>query len=293
MYVKTKLLIAGGNGSGTLSNAEVVNLAGDGKVCSAPADLPFQIEEMASLLTAQGEPLSCGGYMGATGEKTDACFRYVAGNDEWVTYEASLIDPRRGIISVEVSPNKYWILGEFGSGSTTTEIYEDGQFTQGPDVPEAVSFPCAVRITDDLTFLGGTDTTNAYVFDWRSMEFTLYPDVLTNPARGSICGLTTDPGGAQSIVIGGGGVYRFWTEIIDLQTMTTRRGPVVPDVGYGDSVPFRNTFLVVGGGENDRRNTILEFDVVNEVFVERPEHLAMGRLDAYVAFVDDSQVVCN
>ena len=69
-------------------------------------------------------------------------------------------------------------------------------------------------------------------------------------------------GAARYVVITGGRHVGTYVQILDLQTMSWRDGPRLPEAWmYAAVVPYRRTFLIVGGySRSGYRNTIIEFD---------------------------------
>ena len=79
-------------------------------------------------------------------------------------------------------------------------------------------------------------------------------------------------------------VYRWYVQvqILDVASGTWSFGPELPTVNleHAQAVPHGDTFLVVGGQGSDpygNTDTILEFDNINMVWIEREERLALAR----------------
>ena len=106
--------------------------------------------------------------------------------------------------------------------------------------------------------------------------------------------------GSKKIVISGGmipgGQISLKTYLMDLDALDTwTDGPNLPQARFaGAVVPFRNTFLIVGGGRNAfYYDDILEYDVDDHVWITRPETLDLGRNGPTAFLVPDSAVDCN
>ena len=86
------------------------------------------------------------------------------------------------------------------------------------------------------------------------------------------------------------------TEILDLDTMQWSAGPNLPGPRYdAASVPYKNTFLVVGGkdGGHAVQDTIFEFDPETGDWITRIEQMTLKR-SLFAAFmVPDYAVNCN
>ena len=75
-------------------------------------------------------------------------------------------------------------------------------------------------------------------------ELTTMP----SPRKYVQAGLVQYSDGSEHIVVTGGCCYTELTEIFNLQTFTWSVGEDLPvAIGYGASVPFEDSFLIVGG----------------------------------------------
>ena len=98
---------------------------------------------------------------------------------------------------MEIANGDYWLVGSFYNDHTS-EIYNSssGNFVSGPALPGdgMNTGPCAVRISDELSFVAGDKT---YIYDWGTGTFEdiSEPDVMTSPGLGAICGLATSSTG--------------------------------------------------------------------------------------------------
>ena len=103
----------------------------------------------------------------------------------------------------------------------------------------------------------------------------------------------------KMIVAGGethGTVYLTSTEILNLDTFTWSPGNELPFIlVHGTSVPFRNTFIVVGADDgitNDFKS-IMEFDADTEQFFARSEEISREKTRVAAFLVPDNAVICN
>ena len=105
-------------------------------------------------------------------------------------------------------------------------------------------------------------------------------------------GLALYPDGTKKIVVAGDSRDDLSTFIMDVDTEIWLPGPPLPKSIYqGASVPFGESFLIVGGHGNE--NGILYFDPVTVQWVERTEQLAVTRNQWHAGFmVPDSHVSC-
>ena len=161
-------------------------------------------------------------------------------------------------------------------------------FNDGPDLPEGdVGYPCSTQVTDDITFYGNE---YGYLYDGRLGYFD--PIDMPNSAYGASCGAATLQDGTRIIVVAGGDPPNAGVQIYNMDTMQwTTDGPRLPSpLKYGLTVPYGNSFLVVGGrdglSETDDLDTILEFDPNNMAWITRPESLERPRAFHFVTTVD-------
>ncbi len=108
-------------------------------------------------------------------------------------------------------------------------------------------------------------------------------------------GLVTYPDGKKGILVAGGD-YDSSSYFLDLETLTWERKASLPtDIHLGASVPFENSFLIVGGISDD----IHEY--LNTIFYYNPNldqwellsafmHYERGRFAAFL--VPDSYANC-
>ena len=92
-----------------------------------------------------------------------------------------------------------------------------------------------------------------------------------------------------------GGQNSKTSEIFDLATQTWRYGPDLPvsnQLYWGASVPYGDTFLIIGGYDYEYSDSILSFDPTLDSWVELPQKLTQGR-NKFAAFLaPDDFVTC-
>ena len=96
-------------------------------------------------------------------------------------------------------------------------------------------------------------------------------------------------------VIAAGGYRMKSSEIFDIESRKWTNGPDLPNVIYhGESVQYKNTFLIVGGWDGSNRfDSIYEYDIRTNQWIKRSEKLKRARL-AFTAFlVPDEVAQCN
>ena len=114
-----------------------------------------------------------------------------------------MTDEREYSAVVELPNGTFWILGG-KYNKRTTEIYDNGEFTPGPDLPEDFSgdSPCATQVTDELTFIGGETFEHLYSATTGAFEKTA--DLMLNSAERAACGSATLANGNRAVVVAGG-----------------------------------------------------------------------------------------
>ena len=174
----------------------------------------------------------------------------------------------------------------------TTEFYQNGNFTSGPDLPpdSYATYPCATQVTDDLTFYGGG--TFSYLYSHSAGEFQIVKALFPAPHYGAACGSATMADASRVVVVAGGSWNTFLKSvfILDISTNKWTEGPELPyNVTRATVVPTEDSFLLVGGYNVDPFDTILEFDPINMAWFLREETLAIGRHGFWVIDVDEER----
>ena len=109
------------------------------------------------------------------------------------------------------------------------------------------------------------------------------------------------PDGSTKLVVAGGRIPSTVdsisaTEILDLDTLQWTTGQKLPgnlEIYAGSSVPYQNTFLIVGGqGHSMNHKTIFEWDPNTNGWITRTEQLTTARFRAPAFLVPDDAVDC-
>ena len=108
------------------------------------------------------------------------------------------------------------------------------------------------------------------------------------------------PDGKKKLVVTGGhetvgDTYHNSTQILDLETLEWAPATDLPyTIAYGSSVPFKDTFLVVGGEDDVNYQTaIYQFDLTTNGWITRDEQLVTGRRLFASFLVPDNAVNCS
>ena len=79
-----------------------------------------------------------------------------------------------------------------------------------------------------------------------------------------------------------------------MKSLKWTSGPDLPKTGvYGVSVPYKNTFLIVGGIFESSSKSIYQFDPNSEGWIRRSEGLQTDKRAMAAFLVPDSAVNCN
>ena len=268
---------------------EIVSLIQE-EDCSKPSDLPFADDGSVGGYFRPGEAFVCGGYVAGR-----ACFSYFAENDLWVSSAFGLDHRRKFATSADSGRNFVVLGGEQIPATETSERLDydgDGSFYSRPEIP-ALIHPCACSVNATHFFIAGSSTAYLIRVDDDGDAQQLPP--LPNDRELFSCGLTNQ--GSEIVVTGGGPAFNT-TDIFSLVDMSWRTGPVLPSpLRLAASVPYGDTFLVVGGQQGDDGmsvDTIFQYDPEGPSWIEREERLALAR-DSHVAIPlpDDGTDYCR
>ncbi len=120
------------------------------------------------------------------------------------------------------------------------------------------------------------------------------------PVERSDClaGLVTYPDGKQGILVAGGvsGTDVTITHFINLETLVWEiRADLPYKMQTGASVPFKDSFLIVGGWQNNTitSDRIWYYNPVNDKWEMRDEILMQGRSHPTAFLVPDDYIFCS
>ena len=109
----------------------------------------------------------------------------------------------------------------------------------------------------------------------------------------SHAGLVTLADGRKEVVVASG-QYTTATQIFSFESQTWRRGQEFPsELGQGRSVPFGDTFLVVGGLSSSYHDTIYKYNIETEGWDLMPQRLKDTRDQLTAFFVPDDYITCT
>ena len=119
----------------------------------------------------------------------------------------------------------WWLIGGHGDGSAqnTTEVYKNGAWQLGPNIPDLKDFwynkPCIAMINDTHTFVAGgnaqQDSNTAWIYNWLDNKWTIQEFVPVSLGTVSSCVLI-QRGTSKLVLAGTGNEYSFF----NLETST-------------------------------------------------------------------------
>ena len=98
---------------------------------------------------------------------------------------------------VELAPNKIWVTGgktPFQDEDSGTNIYENGEWSQGPNLPEPLLDHCMAKVDENTIILSGGETAysyseKVYLFDIDSETWTEIARMPHGQRFGHSCGM--------------------------------------------------------------------------------------------------------
>jgi hypothetical protein len=117
------------------------------------------------------------------------------------------------------------------------------------------------------------------------------------PALHSQAGLVIHSDGRAEVVVAAGWATNA-TQVFSVDTQTWRLGSDFPagTLGGGSSVPYGDTFLVVGGSINGAfgpvQDTIFMYEVETGQWVSLPQRMSVARVEFAAFLVPDDFVSC-
>lgn len=228
----------------------------------------------------------------------NSCYSYSFEEAKW-TKADELMLTREGARSILLDDGSLWVTG--GRAGTalqsTTEVFREDSLTQGRSLPYRTAFHCLVSLNETHAFVGGgysegpfEEDARGFVIDKATTSWTGVGS-LESRRHGHVCAVIDDP---PRVVVAGGftyddkvRLYDLTTEILDLETLTWSAGPETPGgrrLSSSVSVPFGDSFVVVGGDTFDSQRRVHQFDPVNMTWIKREETLQNDRSN-HAAFI--------
>jgi hypothetical protein len=287
-----KLVVVSGRGAETL--VELVDLRNASRTCPDMPSFPFAWEGTVGGYV-DGKVLVCGGTIL---EDFKECHLFYRETNEWLQ-TVSMGAERVYAAGVPLSREKFWVTG--GAGDASTEVLTVGHgFAPFVDLPEVQSDHNLVQVNETHYLLLGHNSAKVWMFDSDLEEWSVMPDMLRS-RRYPAAGLVRYADGRRVVVVAGSYADTKSVEVLDLDENVWRAGPDLPVATYlhaGASVPFGDTFLIVGGygdGLAEERKllaSIIVYDPAAEDWVTLPQQLAEPRAFFTAVLVPDDFAEC-
>ncbi len=274
-------MVIGGKDGSQLDVVEVIDLDDPNTSCEPVANYPTATEDVAVKLE-DGVVKACGGV-----STSRDCYDYDPTSNTWDSSLGMLLR-KRGARS-SIIDGVWLVSGDYHiPAGIMTEMWTGSEFMLGPTLPERMDGHCQVTINATHVFFANCDEQTTYLLDWKLQEWVQLDDM--SVYRSNICGcglIHNDEKGNEVVVAGYGS-----SEIFNFDSLTWRDGPALP-YGYGyASVQLTDTFLLVGGYEDDYSDKIYIFDEDNYEFTLKSQTLWHPRLYAGAVVVPDEMVNC-
>ena len=178
--------------------------------------------------------------------------------------------------------------------NATETLGATGSFEISTELPQATrSHNIVVLNETHAVFVGGVNMYEVHLYNRNTDSWTLMP-MLPEPQHYSYAGKAKLSADKREILIVAGGQYSKSSYYLELANpVNWTKGPDLPVDDYlefGSSVPYGDTFLLVGGS-GERR--IFAFDVDNLTWMVLPQMLDQHRGFFAAFLIPDSFVTCT
>ena len=273
------VLVTGGVNSGGLYMSHVEVLGGSCPV----ADLPLPLNGHATVLTADGLVLTCGGmyeYDLYEYEYNLSCFVLDPDTNTWLLH--STLDSPRHVSATVSLPSGIFLLAHNTHENDETSSYlatGSTQWVPGPPLKRPTENPCAVSISaSKFLLIGGLPDTHAVEeYDTITRAWTSWPE-LTVGRYGHSCSVIGD-----TVIIAGGASEETFqtllsTTILDISSRSQRPGGNLDAARiYFAIVNHEDKLLATGLGQDNQGGHTQEWHSTEEVWTPR-EDLDMTRV---------------
>ena len=277
-----------------LDDVEMIDPSQADSNCVKPKSFPYDVHEMVSE-TYNGNSLVCGG-LGEENLPTTECYQYV--NDQWVGGPDRLTFFRYRSSSVRLNDGRIWITGGDGDNmeSSSSEMLNlNGQFENGPQLPEAMQSHCSAVINSTHVFFAGNQfgrQKQAYIVDMSGehVRFHVLPD-MRSIRFGAACSVVVDPAHpldyryTKLLVAGGDPPGYVSSEMYSFMDNTWTWGPNLDRGfefgGYINYPDMFNEFILIGGkdGSGSYHTDMMRYNYANNAFEYIPGKISIARGD--------------
>jgi len=222
------------------------------------ADIPIQTGvSLASVgLSSDGYPLLCGG-QASWADTLSSCYVYIPSNDSWVL-TGYMNNPKGGSAYGTSAVHGFTIAGGYSTDSVILDNVDttfDGiSFSDQTPLHDGTERPCLSFIDENRFIIAGGVTnglasSGAFLHNLLDGTTTRLPD-MTFPTTGHSCGFVVPEDGSSPrfVVAGGTELPPFGTvQIYYIEDDSWLLGSPFFDIVGAASVPYKNSFLMVGG----------------------------------------------
>ena len=185
---------------------------------------------------------------------------------------------------------------------SSTEIFDNGAFGFGPNMPLGVFDHCTVHIGMNKTLVIGGKTElgvadpRAWSYDWTRDSWTELGDIMQTPREGHACASNSD--GSKVVIAGGNsaGIPNDSVDILDTATGMFVPGPRLPVAITDGTLLLQEdgTFLYVGGYGStiSYSKFMFELNLTANTWKQRSDTLAAERTRFIGAMIPVSVVNC-
>jgi len=276
--------------------------------CEHVADYPQPVDGGVAENIGNQLVISCGSNGGDMNFKKKTCYSLNLNvpHQEWEEY-TQISEWKNRMTSVQLSNEDVWVLGGMQGDDKlqSTDIINTitRRSRRGPDLPEAMDYPCAVKIDAQFVYIGASNEDEyghptgktSFIVDVlkEPFEFKRIPDMIdTRPKAG--CGFIKMENGEPAVIVAGGDGSGQTSEMFLIEKNQWVKGPRLPCTIIGASTvnPDDKTFLLNGGAMCDIYNdpgSIFQLDLVTMQFVTLPGKLTFSRFASAMTWVMDDE----
>ncbi len=271
------------------------------KMCASQSEYPEEAYSATGAVVGDTF-LSCGGYSLTSGTTINTCYKL--GSNVPIGY---MENNRQQAASIEVG-SRLWVTGGYddkGESLNSTEFLDPstGKVHSGPDLPQAISAHCLVKINSLTAML--IENKESWFHSFGTEDWVGGPYLNITRWRHT-CGIIkdSDVDSEKTIVIAAGGGLETSTELFvigeePLDHWTT--GPNLPNRirdAAGVATPDGKSFLFIGGFNNDKQlqeDSIYRLQCFKlECFWKKLDQKLQVRRELHlVAFLSDSLINCE
>ena len=275
-------------GEGAAYDVELIDLTRRGRTCRKPQDFPGARYGSVGVFF-NGKAIVCGGETSTDPDNasrpTSKCFIYNPRSSGWSQTSSMTID--RSLAKATIMNNYWWVTGGESANDdlASTEVLNGigSIFIANVDLPNEMLEHNIISLGNNQAIL--LDFGSSYLYNGRSwIRGPDFKQGLWNHA-----GLVTFPNGTK-MVVAAGGIFEKTTGLLSLEKGAWQSAPDLPFfIRDGASVQLENSFLIVGGdNDDDYLNAIVKFDPVIGRWMVMEQKLSTARSQTTAFLVPDN-----